>query len=193
MKHCLALCLCLFLTGCASEAAPTNLLDTYTHTTGATMEANVICSGDNLISEFTLQCQYQAQGQSVVTVLAPDTMAGVQGILTAGEWVLEYNDMVFNVGTLSSQAISPLACLPLLMEGLSQGWVLEENTEVYQDIDCLRVTLDYADQALGSVVVTAWLSQDDGTPVGAEVTVDNARILQVLFTSFHFYDTLEAE
>lgn len=184
---------CLWLCGCATTTEDVDPLEVYTQMIGATMEAEVTSQGDFLIAEFTLRCDYDPQGQTVVEVLSPASMAGVRGVLTAGEWVLEYEDMVFNVGTLSSQAVSPLACMPLLLEGLNQGWVLEENMETYQEQDCYRVTLDYSDQVLQDITVTAWLSSEDGTPVGGEIAVEGERILQVVFTSFEFYGTLEQE
>ncbi|WP_409968603.1 hypothetical protein RFF05_01040 [Bengtsoniella intestinalis] len=180
----------LWLCGCEAPVEAVDPLAVYTQMTGATMEAEIISDGDFLVSEFILRCDYNPNGETVVEVLAPETMAGVQGVLHNGQWVLQYQDMVFNVGALSTQAVSPLACLPLLLEGLRQGWTLEENTETYQDQDCYRVTLDYSDDVLQDVVVTAWLSVDNGTPVGGEIAVEGERILQVVFTSFQFYDIL---
>lgn len=182
---------CLWLCGCEAPVEAVDPLEVYVQMTGATMEAEVISDGDFLVSEFTLRCDYNPNGETVVEVLAPETMAGVQGVLSNGEWVLQYEDMVFNVGALSTQGVSPLACMPLLLEGLRQGWTLEENTETYQDQACYRVSLDYSDDVLQDVVVTAWLSDDDGTPVGGEIAINGERILQVVFTSFQFYDTLE--
>lgn len=181
----------LWLCGCEAPAEAVDPLAMYSQMTGATMEAEVVSDGDFLVSEFTLRCDYAVDGDTVVEVLSPETMAGVQGVLSQGQWVLQYQDMVFNVGALSTQAVSPLASLPLLLEGLRQGWTLEENTEPYQDQDCYRVTLDYSDDVLQDVLVTVWLSTVDATPVGAEIAVDGERILQLVFTSFKFYGTLE--
>lgn len=155
----------------------------------ATTEVEVICQGEHLVSAFTLRCEYQTQGETVVEVLSPETMAGVRGVLSAGEWVLEYDGQVMNVGALSSQAISPLACVPLLMEGMRQGWVLEENQETHNDTDCLRLSLDYDDATLEDITINLWLNATTGAPVDAEVLVEGQQILQVTFLSFEMYGT----
>ncbi len=186
--------LCVLLSGCSEKETQYNtqqVLDLYTQMTGATMEAEVVCQGDSLVSNFTLRCDYQAQGETMVEVLSPDTMAGVRGVLTGGEWVLEYEDKVFNVGALSSQAVSPLACIPLLMEGMRQGWVLEQSQETYQNTGCVRLSMDYDDQNFDDITVTVWLSMETGAPVGGEVLVEGQQILQVAFTFFEMYGTIE--
>lgn len=191
-----AIAMCVLLGGCSGEQTATTQQETlafYTQMTSASMEAVVTSEGDYLISTFTLHCDYQPQGETVVEVLEPETMAGVRVVCNAGQWVLEYDDMVFNVGTLSSQGVSPLACMPLLLEALSQGWMLAQSSQTYQGQACDCLTMDYSDETLSDVTVTAWLSQDTGAPVGAEIAVDGQRILQVLFTSFEMYGILPEE
>ena len=185
--------LCLLLTGCnkPQEISQTeSLLKPFQEMTGATMEAVVTCYGEHLESQFTLACDYQKEGETVVEVRTPVEMEGVQGTFDGIDWKVSYEDMTINAPVLSSQEISPMASLPLLMQGLQEGWLLEENEEAWNDIDCVRVRLDYSGQGDGKIVSTVWISTETGIPVHGELSVEGIMILQAEFTEFAFCDTI---
>ena len=187
--------LCLVLTACGKgtthEDQTMSLRDAYHDMEGCTMEAVVTCGDENLESSFTLRCDYSPTEEIVVEVLAPETVAGVRAVITPPEMKLEYEDVCLNVGTLSSEDISPVACLPQMMSALCDGWLLEENEETWNEIACLRITVDQTGTKDGKILTTMWLRLDDGTPVRGEIAVDNEIILQAEFTSFSFYDNIE--
>ena len=82
-------------------------------------------------------------------------------------------------------------CLPRLMNALREGWLLEENEETWQEIPCLRLSMDQSGAQGGKIISTVWLSQEGGTPVRGEIAVDGETILTAEFTSFAFCDTVE--
>lgn len=106
---------------------------------------------------------------------------------------MEYEDLCLGAGTLSSQEVSPLACLPRLMSALRDGWLLEENTEDWNGTPCLRLTVDQSGPQDGKILSTVWLRTEDGTPVRGEIAVEDEIILTADFTEFLFYDTMDAD
>ena len=154
------------------------------------MEAEVFCTQDGAVWEATLRCDYVPEGETTVEVLAPESIAGVKAVLSGGEVALEYEDQCINAGTVSSQDISPMACLPQLMSALREGWLLEENREEWQETPCLRLTVDQTGTQDGKIYSTLWLRQEDSTPLRGEIAVDGEIILTADFTSFSFYDTI---
>ena len=76
------------------------------------------------------------------------------------------------------------------MNALRDGWLLEENKETWDDVPCLRITVDQSGAQDGKIVSTVWLRQDDGTPLRGEIAVDGENILTAEFTSFAFCDTI---
>ena len=70
---------------------------------------------------------------------------------------LEYEDLCLGAGTLSSQQVSPMACLPRLMSALRDGWLLEENREDWNEIPCVRLTVDQSGSQDGKILSTLWL------------------------------------
>ncbi|WP_302495791.1 hypothetical protein [uncultured Oscillibacter sp.] len=187
--------LCLLLTACggtggeAGDAADARM--SYRNMAGCVMEAEVSCTQDGAAWEATLRCDYVPEGETTVEVLAPETIAGVKAVLSDGEVELVYEDQCLNAGNLSSQEVSPMACLPQLMSALRDGWLLEESEEDWQETSCFRLTVDQTGEQNGKILSTLWLRQEDGTPLRGEIAVDGEIILTADFTSFSFYDTIE--
>ena len=158
---------------------------------GGVMVAVVSCTQDGAVWEATLRCDYVREGETTVEVLSPETIAGVKAVLSDGEAALEYEDQCLNAGTLSSQDISPMACLPQLMSALRDGWLLEENQEDWGETPCVRLRVDQTGAQDGKILSTLWLRQEDSVPLRGEIAVDGEIILTADFTSFSFYDTID--
>ena len=185
--------LLLLLAACGGgegETEAADLRDRYHDMAGCSMEARVSCDQEGLAWEAELRCGYVPGGESVVEVLSPETIAGVRAVLSEPDWRLEYQGENLNAGTLSDEEISPAACLPRLMSALRDGWLLEENEEPWNEVPCLRLTVDQTGVKDGKILSTLWLRQDDGTPLRGEIAVDGEIILTADFTSFSFYDTI---
>ena len=184
--------LCLLLTSCgdAGEESSASLRDRYREMSGCTMEAAIVCDQEGMEWEASLRCEYVPGGESVVEVLAPETIAGVKAVISDSDWSLEYEGECLNAGAISSEGISPAACLPRLMNALRDGWLLEKNEESWNEVPCLRLCVDQSGTQNGKIVSTIWLRQDDGVPLRGEISVDGEIILTAEFTSFAFYDTI---
>ena len=177
-------------TGQAAETA--DMRQPYHDMSGCRMEAAVSCEQEGLLWEAELQCDYVPGGESTVEVLSPETIAGVRAVISDTDWRLEYEGDCLDIGDLSSQEISPAACLPRLMNALRDGWLLEENDEEWAGVPCRRITVDQSGLQDGKILSTLWLRMDDGTPLRGEITVDGAVILTADFTAFSFCDIMDA-
>lgn len=185
--------LCVLLTGCGSAEetiTAEQLRRPYQTMDGCAMEAKVSCTQNDAVWEAELRCDYRPGGDCTVEVLLPESIAGVKAIFTGSDWLFEYEDITLNAGALGSEQISPAACLPRLMEALRDGWLLEENEEEWNDIPCLRLTVDQSGSRGGKILSTLWLRPDSGAPLRGEITVDDKIILTAEFTSFEFYDKI---
>lgn len=185
--------ICLLLCGCQTEEMNTeDVQSRYQQMTGCTMEAVVRCEQEGMEWETELKCVYVPGGSSTVEVLSPETISGIRAVLDDTSWHLEYENTVLNAMPLSSEKISPAECLPFLMASLRDGWVLEENTESWNDQPCYRVTVDRSGEE-EKILSTLWISQEDMTPLRGEISVGGEIILTAEFTSFSFYDTIEKQ
>ena len=184
--------LCLLLVSCGGTEKETDPRQPYRDMDGCRMEAEVTCTQFDRLWTAKLACDYVPEGETRVEVLAPDHIAGVTAVLRGEELTLEYQDLCLDAGTLSAQRISPAACLPRLISALREGWLLEENEEVWEETPCCRLSLDQTGTDGGKIVSTVWL-REDGTPLRGEIGVDGEIILTAEFTDFAFYGTIDGQ
>lgn len=187
--------LCLLLCGCArgeETVTAEQLRQPYMDMSGCQIEAEVACDQNGQEWTASLRCNYTAGGAEI-EVLSPEQIAGVRAVLDGETLTLEYEDLCLDAGTLSREKISPMACLPRMMDALREGWLLEENQEDWGEVPCLRLTVDQTGTEAEKVYTTMWLRLDDGTPLRGEIAVDGEIILTAEFTSFAFCDTIDSQ
>jgi len=182
--------LCLLLTGCGGKEDGVDLRLPYQEMSGCTMTAAVTCDQEGAEWEAVLKCDYIPDGESTVEVLEPELIAGVRVSFSDEDWRLEYEDVVLNAGSPETGELSPALCLPRLMSALRDGWLLEENDEVWGEIPCRRLALDQTGEDGGKIISTVWLRLEDGTPLRGEISVDGEIILTAEFTEFEFHDII---
>ena len=188
----MALCLLLMGCGAGEESGAEALRQPYREMTGCAMTAEVRLSGeDGTVGDFTLRCEYAPEGVTTVEVLAPETAAGVIAEIDGEELTLRYRDLVLGAGTVSSEKLSPMECLPELMAAAREGWLLSESRETVGEEPCLRLTLDRTGEEGGKIVSTLYLREGDGVPVYGEIAVEGAVVLKAAFTDFTFGETCD--
>ena len=188
----MALCLLLMGCGAGEESAAEALRQPYREMTGCAMTAEVRLSGeDGTVGDFTLRCEYDPEGVTTVEVLAPETAAGVIAEIDGEDLTLRYRDLVLGAGTVSSEKLSPMECLPELMAALREGWLLAESREEVEGEPCLRLELDRTGREGGKLVSTLYLREGDGVPVYGEIAVEGDVVLKAAFTDFTWGATWE--
>ena len=188
----MALCLLLMGCGAGEESTAEALRQPYREMTGCAMTAEVRLSGeDGTVGDFTLRCEYDPEGVTTVEVLAPETAAGVIAEIDGEDLTLRYRDLVLGAGTVSSEKLSPMECLPELMAAAREGWLLSESRETVGEEPCLRLTLDRTGEEGGKIVSTLYLREGDGVPVYGEIAVEGAVVLKAAFTDFTFGETCD--
>lgn len=188
----MALCLLLMGCGAGEESGAEALRQPYREMTGCAMTAEVRLSGeDGTVGDFTLRCEYAPEGVTTVEVLAPETAAGVIAEIDGEELTLRYRDLCLGAGTVSSEKLSPMECLPELMAAAREGWLLSESREEVEGEPCLRLELDRTGAEGGKIVSTLYLREGDGVPVYGEIAVEGAVVLKAAFTDFTFGETCD--
>ena len=185
--------LSLALTACGAGQAENGaaaLRLRYQEAQGCDMEAAVHCAQYGEPWDAVLTCAYVPDGETVVEVVSPETIAGAKVIFDGDSRFLQADGKRLNAGSVSAEALSPADALPRLVDALRDGWLLEENAEDWNNVPCLRLTLDQTGNAGGKIFSTLWLKQSDGTPLRGEIAVDDETFFVVEFTNFTFYDIM---
>lgn len=104
-------------------------------------------------------------GETVMTVLSPDTAAGVTARFTSEGAKLEYDGVELSVGETAAGGLTPAGAVPLITDAMLSGHAVEMYTEKYGDDDMLAVRT-YVDE---STYVLLWFDTEDMSPMYAQV------------------------
>ena len=183
MKKLAALLLSLLmLTGCSKtkdmlDQAMTlraNLLACENYTFDAAITADY---GDE-IHTFGMHCVGDNDGNVEFTVTKPETIAGITGVISAGEGKLTFDDQGVAFPLLAEGQVTPISGPWILMKTLMGGYLTACNEE--EDLIHLMIHDSYEEDALDLEI---WL---DGqrNPVQGAIGYEGRRILTMEIENF---------
>ncbi len=147
------------------------------------MTARLRCDWENETADYTLRCHWNEAGTSSVEVLEPELLTGICAELEGEQLTLTYEDMSLAAGTLGSQELSPVQCLPMIMNAIREGYVLQKGAEKVDGTECLRLLFDVTGPRGGKVEYAVWFGAGH-TPVKAEVLEGDSVLFAVDFSEF---------
>lgn len=128
---------------------------------------------------FAVSCQGDTRGNLGFAITAPETIAGITGVVEEGQGKLTFSDAVLAIPLLADGQLSPVSAPWILLKTLQGGYL----TSVGMEEELLRLTVNdsYAENALQ---LDIWLNEND-QPVRADVLYDGRRILAMNISNFH--------
>ena len=177
----LLLCLALALSGCGKAERSKALQERYAAIQTAEITAEIVSHLPEESREFQVYCAYERDGDSEITVTAPEELAGLRATVSGEELSLAYDGLVLPAGTQTS--VSPANCLPWLLRSAAEGYVLEECRETLEKTPCLRIAFDTTGSDGAKVLCTVWFDESTLAPVYGEFSREGtltltARIIQ---------------
>lgn len=132
-------------------------------------------AGDRLW-ELELACALDPEGRGTVTVLAPESIAGISAVLEDGKNSLRYGELSLGLGTLPGTELAPAAAPGALVRAWARDWIASAGTE---DGTLLA---SYEDGAL--TVRTRF--DASGVPIRAELALDGRTCFQAEIRNFEW-------
>ena len=146
-------CLCMLL-GCSfsrtAETDEAGIRTQYQDFVEATMRAEISAEFPDYVSTYLLDYSYQKDGESRITVVEPESIAGITVTLSGESPILSVGETRLETGTLDEDGLSPISALPRLMRlwqsSAAEVEAVKENGEdcllsVYKENDCVYRTL----------------------------------------------------
>lgn len=131
-KGCLRMILpLLLLTACAGERVSeaeelTNRARTaYLELTACAGSASVTADYGVRVYDYALDFSYEREGETVLTLTAPEDVAGVTATIAQGETGLEFDGVAVETGPVDPSGLSPLDAIPALLRYAREGYVAE--------------------------------------------------------------------
>lgn len=180
----------LLLTGCKAggeetpEEAALNLRDTYLTAAGWAGDADISASVGDKVFDFTLAVQWRREGDTVLTITAPELLSGITARIAKGETVLEYDGAGLSLGLLDGKGLTAVSAVPWIMDQIDQGYMAKcawagENGELLQ----ITFRDPEAKPGEGTEYLLAFDRQSCAL-LSAEVSVDGAQVLSAQIHNF---------
>ena len=96
---------------------------------GCAFELEARVDAGDLLWELSLACDLDAAGNGTVTVLAPESIAGISAVCEDGGASLRYEDLALGLGTLPGTELAPAQAPSRLVLAWAQAWIASAGPE----------------------------------------------------------------
>lgn len=165
------------------QSAAALLQAEYQSLPGCSMTAKVRCEQAEETAEYTLRCDWKNDGTARVTIVEPEELEGISASFSGGSMTLLYEDVSLAAGTVSAEELSPAQVLPLVVQAIREGYILEKGTDKVDGVPCLRLVFDTTGEQGGKIYTHVWFAENH-LPVYAEVEAEQRLLFTVDFTGF---------
>jgi len=175
------LMICVLLAGCTGEesvlASAIEFRAALVQAGGCSFRAQIEADFGDRIEAFTADCDFSADGTARLTILAPETLAGITAAVTDSGGKITYDGMSVDFGLLANGNVIPAAAPALT----ALCWCKEYISAAGWDEDIYRVTYekDFDEKRL---LIDTFFKND--LPICAEVCYNNQRILKLNISDY---------
>ncbi len=135
----LTMTLVLALTACGGKGIGNEAEEALARIRGGYLEMTV-CSGHadltadygQRVYTYGMDFTWQREGETLLTLTAPEVIAGTTAHIAAGETALEYDGVMLETGPLNEAGLTPVDAVPALLSYAREGFAAEcalEETE----------------------------------------------------------------
>ncbi len=198
---CCVLMMTLLLTACGgggtgseAEELALRVRGEYLSMTGCSGSAVITADYGQRIYRYELQFTADEE-ETVLTLTAPETVAGITARLSDGKGsLLEYDGAVLETGPLNEGGLTPVSAIPAILTALREGYLdvcaLEEGEEPQ-----LRLLIRDPEQRPGTgtgTEMTLWFDADTRQLCRGEVSQDGFCIIQCEFSDFKVENNVDS-
>lgn len=183
----------LFLTGCGqgrgkdytAEEAALQMRTQYLAAAGCEGTAVVTADYGERVYGFTLDFSWVRDGETVMTVTAPEELEGLTATVGAGESRLEFQGVSLGTGDLTGEGLTPLEYLPAVMTNIDSGFMAESVFETQEDRETLRVLFRDAEKKAGDgLECVLWFDRSTCDLLRAELSYYGDLVIRSDFIAF---------
>lgn len=159
----------------------------YLSMTGCSGSAVITADYGQRVYRYTLSFTSGAE-ETVLTLTAPDTVAGLTARLPTGEGgLLEYDGAILETGPLDSEGLSPVSALPAILEAIRGGYLETCTREDWgnRSVLCLYIRDPELEPGEGRTC-SLWLDRETHAPVRGEISRDGFCVIQCDISDFQF-------
>ena len=178
----------LFLTGCGggggkeAEELALTIRGEYLAMESCAIQASVTADYGQRVYEYEMAVSVNGE-ETVLTLSAPETVAGLTARLAGEESQLEFDGLSVETGPLDGDGLTPVSAVPALLEAARSGYITACGLEGEGTV--LRVDCGDPTGSPGAGTEYAlWFDASAHTLIKGEISVDGFRVILCEFSQF---------
>ena len=128
---------------------------------------------------------WQKEGETLLTLTAPENVAGTTAHISVGETALEYDGVMMETGPLDSRGLSPIDVLPAFFNYMREGYGAECVLEGEESPRQLHIVFRDPEKEPGQgIECELWLQEETGALLRGEMSEDGITVIQCEVSGF---------
>lgn len=156
----------------------------YLSMTACSGHAEVTADYGQRVYSYGLDFSWQREGETLLTLTAPESVAGTTAHISAGETALEYDGVMLETGAVNAAGLSPIDAIPALLTCVQEGFAAECVLEGEEETD-LHVTCRDPETDPGAGSETElWFDAATGALLRGEISEEGVTVIQCAVSDF---------
>lgn len=182
------------LTGCgggeqggrnSADELALNIRAEFLSMTSCSATVDLIADYGQRVYEYTLAVSWTKDGETVLTVIAPEKIAGITARIKNGSTILEYEGASLETGMVAADGLSPMEAIPAILDYIMTGFIAECGFEEGNEGNQLWICCRDPENPPGVGTEAAfWFDSQTHSLKRAEVMSDGYSVIQCVFREF---------
>ena len=184
----------VLLTGCSrgeqgtirsAEELVLSIRTEYLAMTACKASVDVTADYGQRVYEYSMDISWQKDGETRLTITAPENIAGITARIQEGKSFLEYDGVSLETGILSGTGLSPVEVVPATLNYILSGYIGECDFETVDERVMLWFCCRDPESEPGVGTEAAfWFDPDSHALARAEVMSDGYCVIRCVFREF---------
>lgn len=172
-------------TGHSAEELALNIRTEYLAMTACSASVDITADYGQRVYEYSMDISWEKDGETKLTVTAPEDIAGITARIQNGYSYLEYDGASLETGTLSGTGLSPIEVVPAVLGYITSGYIgacdfVAEGESQQLWFICRDPESDPGVGAEASF----WFDPESHVPKKAEILFDGYCVIRCVFREF---------
>lgn len=156
----------------------------YLESAGCTAKLDVTADYGQRVYTYTVDVSVAGE-ETVLTVAAPQELAGITARVTGSGSSLEYDGAILETGPLDDEGLTPLSAVPTLLESARSGFIDSCTTQLLGEQETLQILCRDPALPVGQGrETTLWFDAQSHALVRGEIALDGCRVILCEFLQF---------
>lgn len=168
-----------------ADALALEVRGAYLSMEGCTAELELTADYGQRVYTYGMKVDWTREGETVLTLTAPEDVAGLRAHIAQGESALEYDGVWVETGPLNPDGLSPMDAPVALLTALREGYLASTGLETVGEEEQLHLVVREPDAQPGTgTEIALWCDPVSGALLRGEIAQDGVTVITCIFQSF---------